>query len=107
MQKPVFSSLEPKAAGKLIIKTVIHLRHWRRRFFNDFFSETTGQISIKFHIQHPGNDRLKFFSDGPDLMAKMATMPIYGKNLKKNLLLQNRWVAWVDCLESWYVALDD
>ena len=34
-------------------------------------------------------------------MTKMATMPIYGKNLK-NLLLQNQLT---NDLETWYVAL--
>ena len=35
-------------------------------------------------------------------MTNMATMPIYGKNRKKNLLLQKQWT---DDLETWYVAL--
>ena len=53
-------------------------------FSKDFFSETIGPISVKFHIQHPGNVRLKICSNGPGLMAKMGTMPIYGKTLKKS-----------------------
>ena len=67
--------------------------------------ETAGLISIKFHIQHPGNGRLKICSNGPGLMVKMATMPIYGKNLKKSsspeplawlpwtLVCNNRWLS--------------
>ena len=35
-------------------------------------------------------------------MAKMNDMPIYGKNLFKNLLLQNQKAK---DLEAWYVAL--
>ena len=35
-------------------------------------------------------------------MTKMAAMPIYGKNPKQNLLLQN---PKVDDLETWYAAL--
>ena len=35
-------------------------------------------------------------------MTNMADMPIYGKNLKKNLLLQNQLT---DDVETWYVAL--
>ena len=35
-------------------------------------------------------------------MTKMAATPIYGKNPKQNLLLQNRKV---DNLETWYAAL--
>ena len=34
-------------------------------------------------------------------MTKMAAMLIYGKNLKKNLLLRNQKV---DDLEIWYAA---
>ena len=34
-------------------------------------------------------------------MTKMAAMPIYDKNLKKNLLLQNQKA---DDLETWYAA---
>ena len=33
---------------------------------------------------------MKIYSNGPDPMTKIAVMPIYGKNLKKNLLLQNQ-----------------
>ena len=35
-------------------------------------------------------------------IAKMATMPIYGKNPLKKLLLQNQKA---DDLRTWYVAL--
>ena len=38
--------------------------------------------------------------NGPGHMTKMATMPIYGKNLK-NLLLRNQKA---DDLESWYAS---
>ena len=34
-------------------------------------------------------------------MTKVAAMPIYGKNLKKNILLQNQKA---DDLESWYAS---
>ena len=86
-----FSSPEQKAPGELIVYTVIcrsssalSVLSALSTFSNDFSSKTTGPISIKFHIQHPGNERLKICSNGPDLMAKMATMPIYGNNLKKS-----------------------
>ena len=69
-------------------------------FSNDFSSETARPFSIKFHMQHPGNGKWKNCSNGPGLMAKMATMPIYGKNF----VLQNRRR---DYLETWYVALGD
>ena len=69
-------------------------------FSTDFSSETPEPVSFKFHIQRPGNGRLKICSNDPGVMAKMVTIPIYGKNLK-NSLFQN---CWVTCLETWYVA---
>ena len=57
-------------------------------FSNNFSSETTGLVEAKFHMKSPwdgGNESL--FHKSPGHMTKMAAMPIYGKNLKKNLLL--------------------
>ena len=51
---------------------------------NDFFSETTGPIATKFHIQPPGPLGKKSCSNGLGHMTNMAAMPIYGKNLKKS-----------------------
>ena len=51
-------------------------------------------------MQPPGKEGKKIYIFGPGHMTKMATMPIYGKNVK-NLLLQNHLV---DCFETWYVA---
>ena len=48
------------------------------------FSESTGPIVTKFHIQSPGLFRKKNWSNGLDHMTKMAAMSIYGKNLKKS-----------------------
>ena len=45
-------------------------------------SETTGPIEVKFHVEPPWNGGTKVCSNGPGHMTKMATMPIYGKNLK-------------------------
>ena len=45
-----------------------------------------------------GNERLFKWSSH---MTNMAAMPIYGKNLKKNLFL---WTQKADDLESWYAA---
>ena len=69
-------------------------------FSKHFSSESTDPISIKFHMQPPGKEGKKIYIFGPGHMTKMATMPIYGKNVK-NLLLQNHLV---DCFETWYVA---
>ena len=52
--------------------------------FSNYFSfETTGLILIKFHMQHLGNRGSKICSNGLGHMAKMGSIVIYGKNLKK------------------------
>ena len=67
---------------------------------NIFSSETTRPIEAKFHMESPWDGRTKICSNSPGLMTKMATMPIYGKNLK-NLLLQKQRA---DDLETLYAA---
>ena len=67
----------------------------------DFASDTSGPIVAKFHRQLSGPLGKKNCTNGLGHMTNMATMPIYGKNLK-NLLLQNQQT---DGLETWYVAL--
>ena len=51
-------------------------------FSNIFSSETTGPIEAKFHVEPPWDGGTKVYSNGPGHMTKMATIPIYGKNLK-------------------------
>ena len=51
-------------------------------FSNIFFSETTGPIEVKFHVEPPLDRGTKVCSNGPGHMTNMAAMPIYGKNLK-------------------------
>ena len=58
-------------------------------------SETIGPIKIKFHMEL-WDGGMKVCSNGPGLLTKMATMPIYGKNL-----LQNQKA---DDLETWCAA---
>ena len=41
-------------------------------------------ILAKFHVELPWDEGTKVYSSGPGHMTKMATMPIYGKNLKKS-----------------------
>ena len=54
-------------------------------FTEDFFSEATGPISIKFHMQTPGKERKNLYIFSPGHMTKMVDMPIYGINLKNSL----------------------
>ena len=53
-------------------------------FSNNFSSETTGPIEAKFYVEPPWEGGTKVYSKGSGHMTKMATMPIYGKNLKKS-----------------------
>ena len=53
-------------------------------FSNIFSSETTGPMDAKFHVEPPWDGETKVCSNGPGHMTKVAVMPIYGKNLKKN-----------------------
>ena len=101
VRKRDLSSQEPKAPGELIVKTVIRrLSTASSTFSNDFPSETAGPISIKFHIQHYCNRRLKICSNLPDLMT---TMPIYGKTLKKSSSpVPLGWLPWsLVCSIKW------
>ena len=72
----------------------------RPHSLNIFSPETTGQIEAKFHMESPWYGT-KVCSNGPGHMTKMAAMPIYGKNLKRNILLRNQKA---DDLETWYAA---
>ena len=70
--------------------------------FSNISSETTGPIEAKFHNRASLGWGNKNLYDGAGHMTKMAAMPIYCKNLKQNLLLQN---PKVDYLETLYAAL--
>ena len=85
--------------GRLRCPFVIVFRHPHSS--NIFFSETAWPIKVKFHMEPSWNRGTKVYSNGPGHLTKMAAMPIYGKNLKKSLLLQNQKT---NDLESWYVA---
>ena len=61
-----------------------------------------GRLKPNFIMEPPWDGGTKVCSNGAGHMTEMAAMPIYGKNLKKNLLLQN---PKADDLESWYAAL--
>ena len=52
--------------------------------FSNISSETTGPIEAKFHVEPPWHGGTKICSNGPGHMTKVATMPIYGKTIKKS-----------------------
>ena len=57
--------------------------------FSNFFSlESFRQIEAKFHVEPPWDRGMKISSNGLCHMTNMATMPIYGKNLKKSSSLE-------------------
>ena len=57
------------------------LNHSDSIFINFFSSITTVTIEAKFHVESPWDGETKAYSNGPGHMTKMATMPIYDKNL--------------------------
>ena len=48
---------------------------------NVFSSETAWPIKAKFYVESPWDGGTKGCINGPGHMTKMATTPIYGKNL--------------------------
>ena len=71
-------------------------------FFSLSHLETAWPIEAKFYVEPPWDKGTKVWSNGLYHMTKLAAMPIYGKNLKQNLLLCNQKV---NDHENWYVAL--
>ena len=63
---------------------------------NIFSSETIGPVKVKFHIEPPWDGGTKVCSNDPGHITRMAHMPIYGKNLLWNRL--------VDFVETLYIA---
>ena len=51
---------------------------------NIFSSEIAWPIKVNFYVEPPWEAGTKVYINGPGHMTKMATMPIYGKNLKKS-----------------------
>ena len=69
--------------------------------FSNFFSlETAKPTEAKFQVVLSLDGEMNICSNGPSHMTNMATMPIYGKNLK-NLF----WNQTANDLESLYAAL--
>ena len=58
-------------------------------FLNFFSSITTGPIEAKFYVESSWDEGTKACSNCLGHMTKMATMPIYGKILKKYSSLES------------------
>ena len=79
----LISSPEPLGSqGELIVYPCSGVRPFT--ISNIFSSETARPIKAKFYVEPPWEGGTKVYINGPGHMAKMATMPIYGKNLKKS-----------------------
>ena len=55
--------------------------HSNSTFPNFFSLETARPIEAKFHVEPSWDGGMKVNTNGLHHMTKMATMPIYGKNL--------------------------
>ena len=83
----VISSPQPSGSqGELIVYPYsgIHCRcrcRHRQQCLNIFSFETALTIKAKFYLEPPWEGGTKVYIKGPGHMTKMATIPIYGKNL--------------------------
>ena len=50
-------------------------------YTNIVLSQTVGPIELKFHVKTPYDKSAKLYTKYVGHMTKMATTPIYGKNL--------------------------
>ena len=57
-------------------------------------------IEAKYHLEPPWDGGTKVCSNSPGHMASIAAIPMYGKNLKKLIL----WNQKANDLERWYIA---
>ena len=96
----VGSSPEPKAhwwayrLGRPPSSVVVVPRLHCRPHSLNISSETTGPIKVIFHKELLWDWETKVCSNGPGHMTKVATIPIYGKSLKKSSLEPKAWWPW-------------
>ena len=77
----LFSSPELKKMLCAIVITFLLLSVRPLTFSNDFSSEASEPILLKFHMEPPKVGGTKDCLNGRGPLTKMAAMPIYGKNL--------------------------
>ena len=87
-QSIFLAHLSQRLIGELIVYPCSNVQRRRRcccrhcpPFSNIFSSETSWPIKAKFYVEPPWEGGTKVCINGPGHMTKMATMPIYGKNL--------------------------
>ena len=71
-------------------------------YLNIVFAQTIGPIKLKFHVKTPYDKSAKIYTRKFGHMTKMASTPIYGKNLLKIFFSRTKKAS---DLETWYVAL--
>ena len=68
--------------------TLIIQGHSDSTFSNFFSLETARPMEAKFHVEPPWDGGMKMSTNGLCHLTKMATMPMYGKNLLKSSSLE-------------------
>ena len=84
----LLAHLSRRLIGELIVYPCSGVRRRRRcrcrsPFSTVFSSETAWLNKAKFYVEPPWEGGTKVYINGPGHMTMMASMPIYGKNLKK------------------------
>ena len=74
---PFLAHLSQRLTGELIVWLASVVVVCSLSAFSNMFSyETTGQIKVKFHAEHPWNGGMEVYLQGPGHMTKLAAMPI-------------------------------
>ena len=94
---PIYGKNLKKSSSELLGRH--HHVSCQSTFSKGFSSETTGQISFKFHIQPFSKGGKKVYIFRPGHILRWPPCPYMVKTLKN--LLRNYWAS---CLETWYVA---
>ena len=80
----LLARLSQRLIGELIVYPCSGVCCHRCPPFSNVFSETAWPIKAKFYVEPPWEGGTKVYINGPGRMTKMASMPIYGKNLQKS-----------------------
>ena len=84
----------------ILLKIIKKKKKKKKKNLFKHLSESTGPMKVKFLIEPLWHGGKKVCSNSPGHTTKMAAMPIYGKNLKKDLRRNQN----ADDFETWYAA---
>ena len=82
-------NLTSGGGGGYLLLPLGYMHEDNNHFQRYFISKATWLIKGKVHMEPPWEVREKIYINGPGHITKMATLPIYGKNLQI-FLLQNQ-----------------